>query len=116
MSPVEAAQFLPGADGFVIYSLPRPCPNRNGCPNEIISKAATSVASKLNKNQQDPYYDPSVNVTFDNQQLKKKFKHAKKFGVEGNYNSANRDLYRKKLIEHNDGVSFCLPKFSAVQK
>ena len=33
---------------------------------------------------------------------------AEDFGVEGNYNPANRDLYQKKLIEHMKSTHACL--------
>ena len=79
-SRVEAAP-LPGADGFPV----RPNPpqrrlNRNNCRNYgIISRSAISAGSKHNNNQQDSYYEPSLNSTFDKNQLQKKFNHAKDF-------------------------------------
>ena len=100
-SRVEATT-LPGADGFPVRpNPPRDRLNRNKCRNYgIISRSATSVGSKQNNNQQDSYHEPSLNSTFDKNQLQKKFNHAKDFGVEGNFNPANRDLYQRKLIEH----------------
>ena len=92
---------LPGADGFVVR--PNQCRNYG-----IPSRAATLAGSKLNNNQQDSYYEPSLNSTFEKKQLQKKFEHAKDFGVEGNYNPANRDLYQKKLIEHMKSTHACL--------
>ena len=100
-SRVEAAP-LPGTDGFPVRSNPPGGRlNRNKCQNYgIISRSATSAGSKHNNNQQDSYHEPSLNSTFDKNQLQKKFNHAKNFGVEGNFNPANRDLYQRKLIEH----------------
>ena len=106
---VEAAQF-PGANGFAVKpNPPRSRLNRNKCRNYgIISRSATSAGSKLNNNQQDSYYEPSLNSKFENKQLQRKFKHAKIFGVEGNFNKANMDLYRRKLIEHMQSTHACL--------
>ena len=92
---------LPGTDGFVVR--PNKCRNYG-----IFSRAATSAGSQHNNNQQDSYYEPSLNSTFEKKQLQKKFEHAKDFGVEGNYNPANRDLYQKKLIEHMKSTHACL--------
>ena len=39
-------------------------------------------------------------VILDNKQLQKKFKHAGDFGVEGNYNKENLNLYKQKLENH----------------
>ena len=88
-SRVEAAQLL-GADGFPVRpNPPRGRLNPNKCRNYgIISRSATSAGSKHNNNQQDSYYEPSLNSTFDKKQLQKKFNHAKDFGVEGNFNPA----------------------------
>ena len=74
----------------------------------IISRSATSAGSQHNNNQQDSYYEPSLNSTFEKNQLQKKFNHAKDFGVEGNFNPANRDLYQRKLIEHMKSTHACL--------
>ena len=48
----------------------------------------------------DLYYDSGLNCIFEKKQLQKKFKHAKNFGVLGNYNPAKRDLFQIKLIKH----------------
>ena len=108
-SRVEAAP-LPGADGFSVRpNPPRGRLNRNKFRNYgIISRSATSAGSKLNNNQQHSYHEPFLNSTFDKNQLKKKFNHAKYFGVEGNFNPANRDLYQRKLIEHMKSTHACL--------
>jgi len=108
-SQVEAAP-LPGADGFPVRpNPPRGRPNRNKCRNYgIISRSATSAGIQHNNNQQDSYYEPSLNSTFEKKQLQKKFNHAKDFGVEGNFNPANRDLYQRKLIEHMKSTHACL--------
>ena len=108
-SRVDAAP-LPGADGFPVRpNPPRGRLNRNKCRNYgIISRPATSAGSTHNNNQQDSYYEPSLNSTFDKNQLQKKFNHAKDFGVEGNFNLANRDLYQRKLIEHMKSTHACL--------
>ena len=67
-SRVEAAP-LPGADGFPVRPN-RGRPNRNQCRNYgIFSRAATSAGSQLNNNQQDSYYEPSLNSTFEKKQL-----------------------------------------------
>ena len=109
VSQVQAVP-LPGADGFVVRpNTPRCRRNQNQCRNYgIFSRAATSAGSQHNNNQQDSYYEPSLNSTFEKKQLQKKFEHAKDFGVEGNYSPANRDLYQKKLIEHMKSTHACL--------
>ena len=101
---------LQGANGFVVRpNTPRRRGNQNQCRNYgIFSRSATSAGSQLNNNQQDSYYEPSLNSTFEKKQLQKKFEHAKDFGVEGNYNPANSDLYQKKLIEHMKSTHACL--------
>ena len=110
-SRVEAAT-IPGADGFRVRpNSPRGRPNRNRnkCRNYgIISRSSTSAGSQYNNNQQDSYYEPSLNSTFEKNQLQKKFNHAKDFGVEGNFNPANKDLYQRKLIEHMKSTHACL--------
>jgi len=108
-SRVEAAP-LPGADGFPLTpNPPRNRLNRNQCRNYgIISRAATSASSKLPNNERDSYYESSLDTTFDKKQLQRKFKHAEKFGVEGNFNHANSDLYLRKLIEHMKSTDVCL--------
>jgi Colicin D len=47
----------------------------------------------------------SCGVTFNPVQLQKKFKHASDFGVNGNYNTANRQLYLDALETHLDDPS-----------
>jgi hypothetical protein len=57
----------------------------------VVSSAAVLVH---NENQ--------CGVEFDPQQLQKKFKHASDFGVSGNYNLANRQVFQDALEGHLD--------------
>jgi len=102
VSQVQAAP-LPGADGFAFR------PNNPWCRNYgILSRTATSAGSHHNDNVNDAHFEPSLNSTFEKKQLQKKFEHAKDFGVLGNYNVANRDLFQRKLIEHMKSTHACL--------
>jgi hypothetical protein len=101
---------LPGADGFAVSpNNPRCRKNPNQCRNYgIFSRTATSAGTHLNNNANDAHFEPSLNSTFEKKQLQKKFEHAKEFGVLGNYNVANRDLFQRKLIEHMKSTHACL--------
>lgn len=69
----------------------------------IFSRAVTSAGSDTPNNDNRPsnsYFDSVLNTIFEKKQLQKKFKHAKNFGILGNYNRAKRDLFQRKLIEH----------------
>lgn len=99
---VQAAP-LPGADGFTFR------PNIPRCRNYgIISRGATAAGAHYNYNVNDEHFEPSLDTRFEKKQLQKKFEHAKDFGVLGNYNLANRDLFQRKLIEHMKSTHFCL--------
>ena len=39
-------------------------------------------------------------ITFTNQQLQKKFKHAVDFGIDADYSNASRDAWRDRLLQH----------------
>lgn len=38
--------------------------------------------------------------SFSNKQLQKKFKHAKVFGIDGNFNKKNLELFKSEIIQH----------------
>ena len=110
-SPARAVP-LPGANGFTPPP-PRCRPNRGPCRNYgIVSRTSTSACTNVNRDDpnghSDRYFDESLNCLFENKQLQKKFKHAKYFGISGNYNQKNVDLFRKKLIEHMNSTHACL--------
>lgn len=84
------------AEGFMLPGLPKYRPSPPKCPNpDPFSIKTINVHGKG-----DPYYDSDLNCIFEKKQLQKKFKHAKNFGIFGNYNPAKRDLFQRKLIEH----------------
>nr|QUS63743.1 hypothetical protein [Haslea silbo]QUS63948.1 hypothetical protein [Haslea silbo] len=101
---------------------PTPDPYNPGCTGgprsiTVLSQSKSSEQDSVREvtthdgvkdNQQDSYYEPSLNSTFEKNQLQKKFDHAKDFGVEGNFNPANRDLYQRKFIEHMKSTHACL--------
>jgi len=41
---------------------------------------------------------------FEDIQLQKKYKHAFNFGIDGNYNLKNKQLFRQRLIDHMKSV------------
>lgn len=76
----------------------------------ILPKRGTQLGARKNN---DPYassfYEASLNCNFTDKQLQKKFaRHAKDFEITGNYNVANRELFRRKLIEHMKATHACI--------
>ena len=100
--PAEA-QF---AQGFGNANLPR----RQICRNYgIFSRQVTSSNSQLQDSVNNGYQDNKMSLSeyikdFDvilvNKQLQKKFKHAKDFGVVGNFNNKNLNLFKESIISH----------------
>ena len=77
------------AEGFMLPGLPKSRSSPPKCPNhDPFSTKTSDVHGKG-----DPYYDSGLNCIFEKKQLQKKFKHAKNFGILGNYNPAKRDLF-----------------------
>ena len=46
----------------------------------------------------NPYYDSGFNCTLEKKQLQKKFKHAKVFGIDGNFNKKIWKFLKVKLF------------------
>lgn len=96
------------AEGFALGSYSsQPAMSRQipkcGRSYGILSRSATSAGSDIpnnNNRQSKSYFDSVLNTIFENKQLQKKFKHASKFGVLGNYNSTTLRLFREELIKH----------------
>jgi hypothetical protein len=98
---VQAAP-LAGADGFTPTYI---CRKR-----ETYSREATAFSTRLKENpnhQNIPgenrvRYDRRLpsGCVIDNRQIQKKFKHAPDFGVSGNYNPKNAQLFKDKIIQH----------------
>lgn len=93
---------LPGADGFPLPSCPR---------RETYSREATSLSERLKQNFNDGNiprinkgrYDrhlPEFNCTLTDAQIQVKFKHANAFGIIGERNRENLELFKDKVIEH----------------
>jgi hypothetical protein len=92
---------LPGADLFTpmyIYS-----------KRESYSREATALSTRLKENPNNQnipeetniaQYIPGFVCVIDNRQIQKKFKHAIDFGVSGNYNPENAQLFKDKIIQH----------------
>src|SRR5210317_1098115 len=100
VSQVQAAP-LPGADGFT--------PNYICSKRQTYSREATGLSTRLEQNpnnQNRPQrnnisqYIPEFDSTIDNKQIQKKYKHAPDFGISGNYNHKNAQLFKDKIIEH----------------
>lgn len=75
---------------------------RCGRSHGIISRIATSAGIDFyNNGNNGSYFDQSLNCEFTEKQLQKKYdRHATDFGITGNNNSVNRELFRKALIKH----------------
>lgn len=119
MARLNLFLFMTGFIGFLLLA-PKPAQaqfahgfnNRNipRCRNYgIISRGATSLSSHV----QDPAnnghqnnkmtlseYNKEFDVIFGNKQLQKKFKHAKAFGVIGDFNMGNSKLFKEAIISH----------------
>nr|UZC30174.1 hypothetical protein [Entomoneis sp.] len=103
VSQVSAAP-LPGADGFTPTYI---CRKR-----QTYSREATGLRTRLEQNpnnqnrpqrtnlSQYTQYIPEFDSTIDNKQIQKKYKHAPDFGISGNYNQENAQLFKDKIIEH----------------
>lgn len=100
VSEVQAAP-LPGADGFTPTYI---CRKR-----ETYSREATGLSVRLEQNpnnQNRPkrtnisQYIPEFDSRIDNKQIQKKYKHAPDFGISGNFNQKNAQLFKDKIIEH----------------
>ena len=51
----------------------------------------------------------NIEVKFDEKNVQHEFKHAKDFGIEGNWNKENAQLFKNKIIEHvNDPETIML--------
>lgn len=85
------------AEGFM---LPKSCQSPPQCPNHDPFRVRTPPKTTNVDGKGDPYYDSGLNYRFEKKQLQKKFKHAKNFGILGDYNTAKRDLFQRKLVEH----------------
>ena len=100
VTQVQAAP-LQGADGFTPTYI---CRKR-----QTYSREATALSTRLEQspnNQNRPertnisQYIPEFDCIIDNRQIQKKYKHATDFGVSGNYNWENAQLFKDKIIEH----------------
>ena len=100
VNQVQAAP-LPGADGFTPTYI---CRKR-----QTYSREATALSTRLEQNpnnQNRPertnisQYIPEFDCIIHNRQIQKKYKHATDFGVSGNYNLENAQLFKDKIIEH----------------
>ena len=99
-------------DGFLFNpnpARPRVLP-RCGRSHGIMSRLVASTGSNIQNNGNNgSYFDQSLNCEFTNKQLQKKFKdHAWQFGITGNFDSANRELFRKALIKHMNENLICI--------
>ena len=106
---VSAGWFV---DGFLFNQNParaRVLP-RCGRSHGILSRLAASAGSNIQNNGNNgSYFDKSLNCEFTNKQLQKKFDdHAWQFGITGNYNPTNRELFRKALIKHMNENLICI--------
>lgn len=100
--PVQA-QFV---EGFGNPNLPR----RPICRNYIsLSREATALGTKLQESPNNGYRDNKMSlseyikdfdVILENKQLQRKFKHAKDFGVKGNFNPENLKLFKDAILSH----------------
>lgn len=98
------------AEGFALAPLSsKPAMSRQipkcGRSDGIFSRWATSRGSNT---MNGSHFESSVNCRFERRQLQKKFNHAKDFGISGNYNPAQGDLFQRKLIEHMKSTHACL--------
>ena len=95
---------LPGAEGFSppIYICRR---------RETYSRQATGLKTHLNQNPNDAnipkenkarhdVYISELGCILKDNQIQKKYKHAVDFGITGNPNRENFELFKKKLVEH----------------
>ena len=107
VSEVQAVP-LPGADGFTpTYII---CRKR-----QTYSREATGLSTRLEQNPNNQNI-PRENRAFYNRhvgdssiltdlQVRKKFKHAPDFGVLGNPNRKNYELFKDRIVEHMNNPS-----------
>ena len=100
VNQVQAAP-LSGVDGLTPTYI---CRKR-----QTYSREATALSTCLEQNpnnQNRPertnisQYIPEFDCTIGNIQIQKKYKHATDFGISGNYNQENAQLFKDKIIEH----------------
>lgn len=101
VNQVQAAP-LPGADGFTPTYI---CPKR-----QIYSREATALSTRLKENPNNENIPRENRARYDRRvgdgsiledvQVRRKFKHATDFGILGNPNRQNYELFKDKLVEH----------------
>ena len=96
---------LPGAYGFGNAKPPQ-CRN-HGIQSRAATAISTSVRESPNNNndnqsnkKNDSYYCSEFDCIFDSNQVQSKYKHAPDFGIDGNYNPVNGQLFQEALIDH----------------
>ena len=102
-SRVNADLFVEGLGLPPVFSskpaICRPIP-KCGRSHGIVSRPATSAGSNI-PNNDNRHFESSLNTIFEWKQIQKKFdKHARAFGIEGNFNKANGLAFQKELIKH----------------
>ena len=100
VSEVQAAPLL-GTDGFPPTYV---CRKRQTYSREAIGLITRSEQNPNNQNRPQRsnmlQYIPEFDSTIDNKQIQKKYKHAPDFGISGNYNQKNAQLFKDKIVEH----------------
>ena len=90
-----SAQFQP-VDGFVNQPIV--------CRPMGLGREGWHLGSRLEEpfsNQSNQNEEFSVgHYNFSNKQLQKKFKHAKVFGIDGNFNKKNLEVFKSEIIQH----------------
>ena len=97
----EAAP-LPGADGFTPTYI---CPKR-----QTYSREATGLSTHLKENPNNQNIPRENRAIYDRRvgdgsilgdlQVRKKFKHAPDFGILGNPNRKNYELFKDRIVDH----------------
>ena len=79
------------------------------CKRQTYSRKAKALSTRLKENPNNQniaqetnlsQYIPQLDCVIENRQIQKKFKHAKAFGVIGDYNLKNGQLFKDKIIKH----------------
>ena len=100
VSEVQAAPLL-GTDGFPPTYV---CRKRQTYSREAIGLITRSEQNPNNQNRPQRsnmlQYIPEFDSTIDNKQIQKKYKHVPDFGISGNFNQKNAQLFKNKIIEH----------------
>jgi len=101
VNQVQAAP-LPGADGFTPTYI---CPKR-----QTYSREATGLSTHLRENPNNQNIPRENRAFFDRHvgdgsiltdlQVRKKFKHASDFGILGNPNRKNYELFKDRIVDH----------------